>query len=284
MINYRSVEDLNRVIKNNLHTIPEVCAIVGIPRSGMLPATLLALYLGKPVIMADQLFTGGQVWDLTNRFKISVSATKDKPLLVIDDSCDSGNAMALVKDRINTFIKNGKFLYSAVYVTEKGKNHVDFYFEQVEQPRVFEWNILDHNILTKACVDLDGVLCRDPTDEENDDGERYRAFLRDAEVKFVPHYEINSIVSCRLEKYRPETEIWLKRHGIKYKNLFLLNVPDAKTRQLLGAYSQYKADIYKALDTQLFIESDPLQASVINNLSKKPVYCLSDNIFYKERK
>lgn len=36
---------------------------------------------------------------------------------------------------------------------------------------------MNHGILKKACLDIDGVLCVDPTPEENDDGPRYREFL-----------------------------------------------------------------------------------------------------------
>jgi hypothetical protein len=36
---------------------------------------------------------------------------------------------------------------------------VDYYFENVPLPRYFQWNILNHTTLEKACFDIDGVLC-----------------------------------------------------------------------------------------------------------------------------
>ncbi len=49
-MNYRSISDLNQVILKRLYIIPrDIDLIVGIPRSGMFPANLLALYLNKPV-------------------------------------------------------------------------------------------------------------------------------------------------------------------------------------------------------------------------------------------
>jgi len=42
---------------------------------------------------------------------------------------------------------------------------------------VFEWNALHHSNPERFCVDIDGVLCRDPTEAENDDGESYLEFL-----------------------------------------------------------------------------------------------------------
>ena len=35
---------------------------------------------------------------------------------------------------------------------------------------------LNHTTLEKACFDIDGVLCVDPADEQNDDGENYTDF------------------------------------------------------------------------------------------------------------
>ena len=48
-MNYRSFADMNNDLVRNLARFPhDVDLIVGIPRSGMLPANLLALYLNKP--------------------------------------------------------------------------------------------------------------------------------------------------------------------------------------------------------------------------------------------
>ena len=48
-MNYRNISDLNNMILQNLSIIPrDFDLIVGVPRSGMLPANLLSLYLNKP--------------------------------------------------------------------------------------------------------------------------------------------------------------------------------------------------------------------------------------------
>ena len=67
-------------------------------------------------------------------------------------------------------------------------------------------------------MDFDGVLCRDPTEEENDDGDKYRYFIANVEPIFKPSVEIGWIVTSRLEKYRDLTENWLKK---KVKIVFL---------------------------------------------------------------
>jgi len=281
MINFRSVSDMDTLIRDNLVAIPNVDCIIGIPRSGMLPATLMALYLGKPLVSIEQV---GQV--ATTRYSERIPlATAIKYALVVDDSCDSGNAMRKAKEYLKPFTDKMRFLYCAVFVTQRAieLGAVDFYMEQLEQPRLFEWNILDHNILERACVDLDGVLCANPTPEENDDGMRYSEFIGLAQPLFIPHHTIHSIVSCRLEKYRQKTELWLKEHDVKYNHLYLMNYKDAEMRRKIGGYGEYKADIYKKSGTDLFIESESFQAELIEVISHKPVYCVSTNTFYGGR-
>lgn len=50
--------------------------------------------------------------------------------------------------------------------------------------------------------------------EENGDGEKYLNFIKNAEVMFLSTGKIYALVSNRLEKYRTETEQWLKYHDI----------------------------------------------------------------------
>jgi adenine/guanine phosphoribosyltransferase-like PRPP-binding protein len=55
-MNYRSIADLNRVVATSLHLVPtDIDVVVGVPRSGMLPATLLALYLHLPLTDVEGL-------------------------------------------------------------------------------------------------------------------------------------------------------------------------------------------------------------------------------------
>ena len=102
MINFRSVDDMNQLIKAKLHTIPNVDCIIGVPRSGMLPATLIALYLGKPLISIEQL--GSQSNQFTNRIPLNNLAIKKA--LVVDDSCFSGNAMNKVREYLKSCYQN----------------------------------------------------------------------------------------------------------------------------------------------------------------------------------
>lgn len=66
--------------------------------------------------------------------------------------------------------------------------------------------------------------------------ERERALMEDPAVKegavahlalLSPKHEIY-LVSARYEKYRPETERWLQKHGVPYRELILLGSHDKR--------------------------------------------------------
>ena len=58
-MNYRSVADLNETLTSRLSVIPrDIDLVVGIPRSGMLAANLLALHLNLPVIDVEGFIEG----------------------------------------------------------------------------------------------------------------------------------------------------------------------------------------------------------------------------------
>lgn len=271
-INFKSIDDLNRDILKNIHKIPKnVNLIVGVPRSGMLPANLIALYLNLPYTDLDS-FIDGRIYGCGFRGTF-IKEQKCKTILIVDDSICTGFALAKTKEKLKN-VKGYKFLYYCVYGMAQSANKVDICCELVPSPRVFQWNMFHHKrILSMACMDIDGVLCRDPTPEENDDGEKYRRFLLTATPKFIPTVKIKTLISCRLEKYRNETEFWLHKHGIEYDNLIMLNLPDKASRIKWGKYGDYKAAEYKKKDYVFFIESSLSEAKRIKELTNKTVFC-----------
>lgn len=275
-MHFRSLSDLQKSILGNIHRIPsDVDLIVGVPRSGMLPATLLGLALN--IQIADlEGFCGGRVMGSgrTRRRERDLDFNAIRHALVIDDSIDSGGSMAEARGIVERANLATKVTYAAVYGASE-RDEVDLIFEKVPKPRIFEWNVLHHGMLSCACVDIDGVLCHDPSPEENDDGEAYINFILTARPLFTPTKPIETLVTSRLEKYRPQTEVWLKRRGIQYDRLIMLDLPDAETRRRLGVHGSFKGEYYKSQPhSRLFIESELGQARVIARISGKPVLCM----------
>lgn len=102
-------------------------------------------------------------------------------------------------------------------------------------------------------MDIDGVLCVDPTPEENDDGPRYREFLLNAQPLFIPRTEVGTLVTSRLEKYRPETMAWLKKNHVKYDKLVMLDLPNKEARQRANCHASFKAKEYKLSTTYMLL-------------------------------
>ena len=271
-VNYRSIDSLNSAILKNISKIPrDIDLVVGVPRSGMLPANLIALYLNLPYTDIDS-FIDGRIYGAGQQGDYNVKKTI-KNILVVDDSICSGYALSKSKSKLSGL--NYKFKFLCVYSTPESSNKIDVFLEIVKTPRVFEWNLFHHRfILSKTCMDIDGVLCEDPTAEQNDDGPKYIEFLKNAKPKFIPTVKIKTLISCRLEKYRKLTEEWLKRHGIEYENLILLNLPNGASRRKWGKYGEYKASEYKKADYLLFIESSLNEARIIKEKTGKSVFCV----------
>ena len=274
-LNFKTIADLDSCIVKNLHKIPrDIDLVVGIPRSGMLAATIIALHLNLPLLDMDSYlnqvqFHTGNTKKCENWIKTTQEAKK---VLVVDDSISSGKAMNEAK-MLTKRIASVKHFFLAVYALELTSLMVDIFFEIVSQPRMFEWNFMHHWALEYACVDIDGVLCEDPTFFQNDDGKRYREFIENAAPKFIPTKKVAYIVSARLEKYRKETEEWLHKNKIEYGKLILLDEPDAASRRKNVNHGSYKGEIFKNTDCSLFIESSYEQAVEICRTSGKQCYC-----------
>jgi len=89
-VNYRTIADLNQLLSQQLNKVPlSVDLIVGVPRSGLLSANILALKLNLPLtdiagLCEGRIFQSGQ---RGKNFQI-----KDvQHALVVDDSVWSGN-------------------------------------------------------------------------------------------------------------------------------------------------------------------------------------------------
>jgi len=283
-MNYRSVSDLSDLTTRYASKVPEdVALIVGIPRSGMLIASLLALKLNLPLtdlysfLRNDELYRGS-----TRNYKHQqlVKPWEAKKILLVDDSIASGRSMQKAVEQASA-IYQGTVLTLAAFAQSNNRHQVDLFLEVVDQPRLFEWNILHHHFISCACLDIDGVLCVHPTPEENDDGPRYLHFLQHARPLFIPTIEVAHLVTSRLEKYRGPTEAWLARHGVRYRKLHMLDLPSAEERCRLSMHAPFKAQVYRSDPLAvLFVESKQNQAVEIMRLADKPVFCVETNQMY----
>jgi uncharacterized HAD superfamily protein len=249
--------------------------VVGIPRSGLLAANLVALALNLP--LADlEGFAAGRVFASGHtRRRPGAAPGEARPAraLVVDDSVHTGGSIREARELLGQAGLADDAVFCCVYgdVAAASGGLVDILLEPVPQPRIYQWNVMHHAVMADACLDIDGVLCCDPTHEENDDGERYGAFLRDAAPLVLPSWPVGYLVTSRLERYRAQTEAWLARHGVVYGELVMLDLPTAQARRESGSHGRFKGSFYRSCPARLFVESEERQALEIVAVSGKPV-------------
>ena len=271
----RSVADLDAAIVANIHRIPrDVDAVVGIPRSGLLAASMVALHLQLPLADVEG-FCRHQV---VHRARRLIDAER---ILLVDDTVLTGRAMRMAVERIRSARPDATIVRMAVWSAPKTPaGAVDLALGLCPTPRAFAWNLWKHKRLTRWVFDLDGVLCRDPSSAENDDGPAYARFIDNVEPRFLPQRPVGWIMTARLEKYRAPTEAWLQRHGVEYTALIMLDLPDKAARIEQGNRGRWKGERYAELgDAELFVESDRRQVRKIVRHSGKPAWCTDTQTF-----
>lgn len=273
---FKSIADLGRDVRSWLDELPQdLEVVVGVPRSGLLVASLISLLRHIPMTDVDGLLSG-RILGGGRRFAAPGDSTfLDQPrrILIVDDSVLTGQQLNRVKAMIEATGTPHAILYGAVYVEPGAESHVDHYWASLPYPRMFEWNLMHHAMLGDACIDIDGVLCRDPTESENDDGPRYRHFIRTVPARVRPAYTVGTLVTARLEKYRAATEEWLGRNGIEYDRLVMMPYATKAERIAAGRHAAFKAEAYAAARASIFLESNRHQAQEIAEITVKPVIC-----------
>lgn len=240
--------------------------VVGIPRAGLIPASIISTQLGVPLTMPDlfpRAFISNKTYD-----------TLPNEVLVVDDASGraEGGTMDTILKMLTTKSPKTKFWKASTYVMESCANFFDLYHRVIRDKGRFvcEWNLQHDKYFGILGADMDGVLCEDCSEEDDKDEAKYVNHLVNARPYFIPDYEIDYIVTGRLEKYRAETEAWLARHRIKYGKLIMWNLQDKSQRT---NPAQYKAKELLLSKPGMFIESRHLEAGVISRKVGIHVFC-----------
>ncbi|CAN5663688.1 phosphoribosyltransferase family protein [soil metagenome] len=275
-MNYRNMAQLSDAIWSWSASLPaDIDLIVGIPRSGLLAANLVALYRNLPLTDLEGFIEGRSI-TTGRRFARDRLADSAKPwkVLVVDDSVQTGGAMAEAKSRIAAANLPHDILYGAVYVGPGSDRHVDLFAETVPLPRMFEWNFLHLKRNARVCMSIDGILCYDPPVGAHKNAAHYKELLVCAKPLHIPTKKVGWLVTCRAEKYRQLTEEWLARQGVEYGELIMVDLPEKNAHRAPGSSSAFKAQVYRRTGASLFYESSLFQAVQIANIALKPVFCV----------
>ena len=282
---FKSYADLEADVVRLLPRLPrDLDLIVAIPRSGMIPATMIALHMNLPLTDLKGLYEGRFIASGHRNLRNTLDGAEAKPLnvLIVDDSVGTGAQLREIRQELAARALPHRIEIAVIYATSAGAPLVDYFVQTVPMLRhFFAWNVMHHGAIGKWCVDIDGVLCRDCTPAEDDDAERYARFLESVEPLFIPTAKVGWLVTGRLEKHRAVTEAWLHRHGVAFDHLEMFPAETVAQRKAMGGAGHYKGAFYKRVDAGLFIESSPYEAQEIANTAAKPVLCIETRTMFK---
>lgn len=282
---YHSYQDLSDCIRRNVWKVPhDVDLIVGVPRSGMIPALMLAELLNKRCADLDG-FIEGRVMQCGDRGRLMRKGTDGK-VLVVDDTIYKGAELDKVRERLAPLSGQYQFLFAVIYAeSAKAKDMVDICFEDTSCPgdQIFvkEWNALHlyKRHTGMSMWDIDGLLCKDPPNDK--DKAAYEAYLPNALPMVLPTTKVGALVTFRIEPYRAVTEEWLRRYGVEYGRLVMFPAATREQRNRMMSPADFKAKQYAAAPwAKMFFESEAKQAERIFQMTRKPVFCYENGVFY----
>ena len=287
---YITLKDLSETIRKNIWKIPrDIDFIIGVPRSGMIAASIISSFLNMPLIDVNSYIHGLEPYGGHRLRHSNRNHKKTGKALVIDDTVWNGTAMRDVRAKLDGH-KETKFIYMCIYLEGRAHDLVDLYLEDVRKYTnnfttivYYEWNIFQHNEVhtSKYLCDIDGFLCVDPPDERRESD--YLRYISHATPLFLPQTKIGCLITYRLEKNREITEKWLEENGVRYDRLVMFDANTWHERKNSGISPEaFKSIFYTKHDEfDLFIESDQKQAMRIAEFTKKPVYCVETNCIFQ---
>jgi hypothetical protein len=263
---FRSYADLAADVEQWCHYLPDASCVWGMPRSGLMVASLIALYKNIPLIGVDKPFASREK---------QIHADEKHPVLVVEDSCWTGASIEYIKQHVNSRGEGIPVKY-ACYMCHEDKCNL---WDEIcictgRLNHLMEWATLHIPFNKYTLTDMDGILCEDwqPPGEEGLYANDYAKHITDARQYLSPSYPLLGIVTSRLEKWRYGTSKWLDERGIQYDKLYMADFPNSDARGAGDGFAGHKAQVYSSLpDAHLFIESDSKQAQAIAFRTSKPV-------------
>jgi len=259
---------------------PDITAIAGVARSGLSAATMLSMYLHLPMVTIRQTMNDvvqtGNGWRLGGSKHVNPRTEK---ILIVDDTVMTGNSLRAIKPLIDR--EFGNAVYAAVYVNPLATLKPNIWSVDLPWPHILEWNVFNSILSPASAMDFDGILCHDCPPGSDDDGPRYLDFIRNAKPLYTPRRcPIPLIVTARIERYRAETEDWLRRHGITWYRLVMHPAATLaeRRRENIAAfkaahYAEWAAKHRATPGPHIFFESEDHQAREIAKLSKLLAIC-----------
>lgn len=253
--------------------LPEFDGVVGIPRAGMLEATIIALELGKPLTVPD-LLPVNKWYGVANGPLREDESEAIHRILIVDDSVTGGLKMKQVEDKIREQRPDLEIVKGALHAQPSATKLIDTcygFFEHRYSQITFERDMIDW-VYAAAALDLDGILCEEYDGKNIVSEEQYVAWITNAKPYRIPKWEIPMILTGRKEKFRRQTEDWLRRHNAKFRKLVMCPDDESQEKFKVRALSREKPYWYW--------ESSPQLAGYIQSRLGIKVLCFANMRVY----
>jgi orotate phosphoribosyltransferase len=230
----------------------KLAGVVGVARSGLLPANLLAMLLHLPLFALRE--DTADVIPVGHGWRLGKLPDQAAPLLIVDDTVMSGTSLSKSKGIARRCLADRKLLWSAIYVNPGARLKPDVWVHDLAL-HFLEWNLFNSVHLPQLALDFDGILTHDGTDRP----------------LYLPRKgEVPLIVTGRSQAHRVGSMAWLTKHGVRVKRMVMF--PGETPRDPL-VIARYKAQHWGPSGLAYFVESDPIQAKEIARLVGRPVIC-----------
>ncbi len=261
--------------------------VVGVPRKGMVPATILANIFDAqlahsalpgcdPVKHYGELPSGRRVEHTHGSEAAHRNHALNGSVLVIDEAIHTGRDLMqhALWVRQQDWVKNQnrQVVVGAIYKTAEGNEQrrasgilddVSFYSSATisTETHLCEWDAWHHPETSHWMVDLDGVLCPDRDVEAIPDGSpTYEDWIESAPQLYRPTFPIGAICSWRDGRYEVNTVRWCNKQKILVeKGIIHANrnaLPGYSTENVARWKVQQYIDARRTWCCQLFVESD----------------------------
>lgn len=255
-----------------LPTLPDVDLVVAIPRSGLVPGSLIAYARHVPLWTVSR-----SAGVLHPGHGVRLEGREESPprrVLLVDDTVAYGREMAACAPIVRDRWPDAELLRAVIYAHPQGLGAIDLWHRTYPGSHYLEWNWSNAGHGELMVFDFDGILCEDCAPEDDDDGPRYARFLAETRPLFLPRRTpIHTIVTARHRKYEAETRAWLARWCCRVDHLVMRDWAFDPGLDWNAQVAGWKAAHFTRSGCPIMAESDPAQAREINRLTGKPVLC-----------
>ena len=129
-------DDVIKFVQTNINFFERIDFVVGMSRGGLIPATLIATKLNKPLLTA-------YIDKQDNIYIDKLNYINDKVVLVVDDIVRSGRTMFLLKEFLKEKSTAKEILYYTIYSVSHLRDkqyNVVISSKEVKEDKILPWD------------------------------------------------------------------------------------------------------------------------------------------------